>query len=369
MILTILNPSFSSLGFVDDAKSIIWHSAYYTSGDFEIYARATERYLDLLKVGYYAVRDDDGSVGIIESVDVKFTREQGYMITATGRDAKSILDRRLIYNLSDHTNTPTILSGLVETAVRSLVANNAISNSDIKRNISILSLGELKGYTETIVDENGNAAEKQVSYQNLLTYTDSLLKDYGLGARLLRSGNGFAYEVFKGADRSTDNTDENQPIIFSTEYDNLTSSDYKYDESVHKNVALIGGAGQDLDRFYELLAGDETGLARREVFVNASSINRTYKDGDTEQTYTDAEYSQLLKQNGRTALASQTALETFDGDVNVTFGNWLLNRDYFLGDIVTVQDNMLGKYINTRISDTTEVWDDNGYLVNVKFSD
>ena len=35
---------------------------------------------------------------------------------------------------------------------------------------------------QTIVDENGNAADKQVTYTNLLTFTDSLLQKYKIGA-------------------------------------------------------------------------------------------------------------------------------------------------------------------------------------------
>lgn len=370
MILEIQDLAFNSIGFIDDAKSIIWHSAYYTAGDFEIYARATENHLSLLRVGYYVVCNDD--VGIIEDIKVNFTLEQGYMITATGRSVKSILDRRLIYQLSGHTNTPTVLSGKVEIAVRKLVADNAIDCFDTRREIPILSLGELKGYDDIIVDENGSPSSKQVSYQNLLTYTDEILKSYGMGSKFVRREGGFDYEIYKGADRSADNTDGNQPIIFSTDYDNLTSSTYEYGVEKHKNTALIGGAGQDLERFYLLFDFGNIpaeGLERREVFVNASSINRTYKDGNEEKTYTDTQYSDLLWQYGKTALASQEPTETFDGDVNVSYGNWIINRDYFLGDIVTVQDNMIGKYINVRITDVTEVWDENGYLVNVKFGE
>ncbi|MBR3321952.1 MAG: hypothetical protein IKG04_08640, partial [Exiguobacterium sp.] len=41
--------------------------------------------------------------------------------------------------------------------------------------------------------------------------------------------------------------------------------------------------------------------------------------------------------------------------------------DYGLGDIITVQDNYIGKYINTRITEATEVQDENGYRIDVVF--
>lgn len=362
------------IGIIDTANSIIWHQVYYGVGDFEIYAKATEKNVSLLKEGNYVTRYNNDEVGIIEQINFDFSAQDGYMITASGRFAKSILDRRIIYKLSGTVNTPTILRGKVETAVRQTVLDNAINCTfDSRRNIPILGLAALKGYSQIIVDDNGNPAEKQVSYQNLMEYTDSVLKEYGMSARIIYndSNKKLLYEVIKGVDRSTDNTAGNEPIVFSIEYDNLNSSSYSYDSKSLKNAALIGGEGQGLERFYTLLTESKTGLQLREMFVNASSINRTYKESEEaeEQQYTNAEYRAMLNQEGQRKLKVQIVQETFNGDVNVTFGNKHYGDDYFLGDIVTVQDNYIQKYINTRITEVTEVQDENGYAVNVVFGE
>lgn len=366
----ILDVNKTPIGIVDTAKSIIWNAIYYGVGKFEIYAKATPIHMLLLVEGHYVTRNDTDDVGIIEQVHVTFTLKDGYMIVASGRFAKSILDRRLIYNLSGKTNTPTILSGKVEVAARKLVQDNAINCTfDTRRNIPNFALGQLKNFTPIIVDENGNAADKQVSYQNLLEYSDELLQEYGLAAKVTiddTTGN-FLYNVYSGVNRSTDNTDGNDPIVFSIEYDNLNSSDYMYDITALKNSALIGGEGEGLDRFYALLTSGKSGLNLREIFVDASSINKKYKDGDTEKTYTDAQYTKLLNQQGRQVLSQQEVKETFNGEINVSFGIWQLNRDYSLGDIVTIQDNLLGVYSNQRIKETTERKDETGYAVAVVF--
>lgn len=366
----ILDVNKTPIGIVDTAKSIIWNAIYYGVGKFEIYAKATPIHMLLLVEGHYVTRNDTDDVGIIEQVHVTFTLKDGYMIVASGRFAKSILDRRLIYNLSGKTNTPTILSGKVEVAARKLVQDNAINCTfDTRRNIPNFALGQLKNFTPIIVDENGNAADKQVSYQNLLEYSDELLQEYGLAAKVTiddTTGN-FLYNVYSGVNRSTDNTDGNDPIVFSIEYDNLNSSDYMYDITALKNSALIGGEGEGLDRFYALLTSGKSGLNLREIFVDAASINKKYKDGDTEKTYTDAQYTKLLNQQGRQVLSQQEVKETFNGEINVSFGIWQLNRDYSLGDIVTIQDNLLGVYSNQRIKETTERKDENGYAVAVVF--
>ena len=340
--IEILDTSKTAIGIIDTAKSIIWHNIYFGCGDFEIYCEATEKHLTLLQIGNYVTRNGTNDVGIIESINVQFSLQNGYMIVASGRFAKSILDRRLIYKLSGNTNTPTILSGKVEVAARQLVLDNAINCTfDSRRNIPNFALGTLKNFPKIIVDENGNAAEKQVSYQNLLDYTDKLLHEYGYGAKVTinDSNKNFLYTVYTGTDRSTDNTGGNAPVIFSIEYDNLYSSDYLYNEIPLKNAALIGGEGKGLDRFYSLLTGGKTGLQLREIFVDASSINKTYKDqNEQEQTYTTAEYTALLNQQGKQALLKQIVEQKFNGEIYRTVKG---SRGYSCmhpGDRIYLQD-------------------------------
>lgn len=363
------------IGIIDMAKSIIWHRVYYGVGDFEIYIPATPENVAMLQVGNYVTRQNDEEVGVIEGVTIDFTVQDGYMITAVGRFAKSILDRRIIYKLNGTVNTPTILRGKVEVAVRQAVIDNAISCSfDSRRNIPDLGLAALKNLTPTIVGEDGEtAAEKQVSYQNLMEYTDQVLQEYGLSANVIlnNSNRKLLYSVFQGTDRSTNNEDGNEPVVFSVDFDNLNSSSYLYNEQNLKNAALIGGEGEGLERFYSLLTASESGLQLREMFVDASTINRKYEvEGQEEPVeYTVPEYRALLNQEAQREMKETIVQESFNGGVNVTYGLKLYGRDYFLGDIVTVQDNNISKYINTRITEVTEVQDDNGYSVDVVFGD
>lgn len=458
-LVEIKNTNRETIGIIDTAKSIIWHSVYFGVGDFEIYAQATEQNVALLQEKNYVTRPNNDEVGIIEKVTVDFTVQDGYMITATGRFAKSILERRIIYKLSGNTNAATILSGNVEIAVRQVVKDNAISCSfDSRRNIPELGLAGLNNLTPVIVDENGNAAQKQVTYKNLLEYTDEVLHEYGLSAKVIYndSNKKLLYRVYEGTDRSTDNTDGNDPIVFAVEYDNLNSSSYSYDEISLRNAALIGGVGEGLERFYTLITAQKSGLQLREMFVDAHSQNRDieaselrsaypsgtfsglnfvvngtiiatlvtdltreyslstlqdkfptgtvsgtkfvvggvtyatavygkdntyiltalgYKamldvDGtDGTYSYTTAKYTSILNQQGQQELKDQIVNETFEGNINVSYGVWQYGRDFFLGDIVTVQDNKINKYINTRIIEATEVQDENGYSVDVVFGE
>lgn len=359
------------MGIVDTAKSIIWHRLYYGVGDFEIYAPCTPENIACLVKGNYVTRYDARNIGIIERANVTYNPQDGRMIVAAGRFGKSVLDRRIIYKRSGYSVSPTILRGSVETAARSLVSENAVDCPfDGGRNIPELAFGPHANTAPMIVDETGAAAQKQVTHDNLLTYTDSLLKEYGLGAYCgLNDLLQLAYTVFAGVDRSVDNTAGNEPVIFSQDFDNLLSSEYAYDETALKNTALIGGEGEGTARFHSILkSASVTGLDRREVFVDASSHSKKYTDdSDTEQTLTDTEYDGQLKSLGRQEVAKHSIVETFNGNIDVTEGSFKYGVDFDLGDIVTVQDVELGLYINPRILEVTEVQDDNGYRVDVGY--
>lgn len=359
------------IGIVDTAKSIIWKEEYYDTGNFEVYAPCIPAYVAALAEGNYVTRYDTKNVGIIESANITYSPQDGRMIVAAGRFSKSILDRRIIYKRSGYSVSPTIISGKVEAAARSLVSQNAINCTfDAGRNIPELALGTLAGIAHTIIDETGAAARKQVTHDNLLTYTDSLLKEYGMGAYCgLDDALKLAYTVYEGADRSVDNSAGNEPVIFSQDFDNLLTSDYFIDMSALKNTALIGGEGEGTARFHSILKNSAVkGLARREVFVDASSHSKKYKDdNDVEQTLTDAEYDAQLKTLGRQDVAKRSIVETFNGSIDLTNGSFKYGRDFNLGDIVTVQDVEIGLYINPRILSITEVQDENGYQIDAEY--
>ena len=367
----VRNTHFETIGIIDTAKSIIWHKVYYGVGDFEIYAQATQEHVNLLHRGYYITRLNDDEIGIIEKTQITYNAQDGLMIIATGRFAKSILDRRIIYTLSGTQNKATILRGNVESAARALVANNATACTfNSNRNISELQLGAHSGSTKIIVDESGNPADKQVTNDNLLIYTDALLQEYEMSAKIILSSDEtkLEYICFEGIDRSTNNASGIDSVVFSSDFDNLTNSDYISDETNIRNMALIGGEGEGLDRFYSSIESAETGLARREIFVDGSQIQRKYTDEqDQEHEYSPAEYKELLNSRGKLELAQKIQIESFSGTINTASEIWVFGIDYALGDIVTIQDNQIGVYANVRITGTTEVQDENGYTVSLDY--
>lgn len=436
--LEIRNAALELMGLIDTAISIIWETQYFGAGAFEVYTEATPQAVAMLKCGHFVTRVDNEGVGVIEAVEITSTDEQGRMIAAKGRLAKSILDRRVISYVNGNTNPATVFSGNVEQRARGLVQDNAIACYKDKartlpytaRNISILTLGALAGLTAT-------TESRQVNCDNLLTYTDEFLQQYGYGAKMIRSGGKLAYTVYSGKDRSIGNAAGNEPVIFSADFDNLTGSNYAYDETESKTFALVGGEGEGVDRFYVEHNAAVSGLARREVFIDSSTAREVYEDkftGDgvevvdeedangnpikthiagtktfslsnaatglrkvtvegkevactlnaaartitfataplkgvevVAQYVNDNEYRAQLAAEGAQELAQLISAESFAGSIDLTNSSFVYGRDFEIGDIVTVQDNGINKYINVRIIAVPEVQDDNGYQINLEF--
>lgn len=373
--LEIRNKSDRELiGIIDTAKSTIWKSVYYGVGEFEIYVSATLDNINMLTDGNYVTRPNNEECGIIEHVELTNDSQDGQMIVASGRFIKSILDRRIVYSatLSGIGNnyiwncTASTLKGNVESAVRKLISDNAINSIHANRNIEEIYFtdDDLSNLSEEIVtttsSDTEESAEKQVTYKNLLDYTDGVLKEYGLGAKMWldRDLLKFRYKIYKGVDRSRDSNDH-EPVIFSKEFDNLTSSNYTIDSSASKTTALIGGEGDGTERKCAFAYEWISGIDRREVFVDASSL--------TQEELTLETYRKQLEAQGKQTIAEFQKIETFDGEVDVTNSSLVYGTDYNLGDLITIEDKSINKYINARILTVTEVQDDDGYKIDIEY--
>ena len=370
--LEVRNSNREIIGILDDFQSVIWETSYYSTGAFEVYLQAAPQYINMLQTGNYVTRPDDENIGIIENINVEYSEEFGKMIAASGRFAKSILDRRIIYNASGNTTgklsiSPVISSGLVETAVRKLVTDHIISSPQTARNISFITLGELQGITKKIVDESGKNTQVQTSFGNLLEYTDEMLHSYELGAKMVfdRETLQLKYTVYEGKDRSRNNTQNNLPIIMSQEYDNFFSSKYEKNTTQIKNTALIGGEGEGADRFCTMIGINAVGLNRREVWIDASAQSKTYEVNGEQKQYTDDEYLALLKSAGTQTIADYQTTEIYDGELNINALTY--KTDFNVGDIITVEDNELNIYINPRIIAVIENQNESGYSISISY--
>ena len=310
---------------------------YYGVGEFAVRARATKAALAALKDGNYITLPHKPFIWLIEDVVPTYEAGRGYIITATGRQAKQILGKRII-------NKQTQLAGDITTAVFDLIRAHAGENAGDVRKID--GLTEL---TSVIIRQ---MTETQVSYSNLLDYTDELLKAYEVGAELtITDAAAFRYNLYEGVDRS-------DVVIFSQTFDNLLSSEYNRSTRQQRTHFLIGGQGEGAERILQEYdaAPNLRGIDRAEAFIDAKDVSSKYTDTDGTEKELDlttaadlSKYKGWLTERGKEKSAVFSLVETFEGEIDPASALYKFGEDYNLGDRVRVQDDNLGVYITPRI--------------------
>ena len=106
-------------------------------------------------------------------------------------------------------------------------------------------------------------------------------------------------------------------------------------------------------------------LKRKELWVDARDLQST---DENDMQLSDAEYNKLLWQRGLQKLSDYKVVENFSSVIK-TFGfqQYEYNKDYFLGDTVTVADREIDITMDTQITEVERVWDENGYSFSLTF--
>lgn len=350
------------IGIVDVFKSIIWRTCYYDTGDFEIYCPDTKANVSLLQRGRWVRIPSDENVAVIEKIQTTCSAQDGRMLVVTGRMATGILDRRIVYKRSGNLCYPINISGNVQKAIVTLLNSCFISPEDSQRKYDLLTTEIATASPAVLVGDDGSPAQRQVIYENLFEYVRNLLEEYSLGARMVFKGDALCHQQYAGKELSA---------VFSTEFDNLNSSEYTEDETEYKNVALVAGESQDDKRQTTLIYGTQfKGIDRREIYIDGSSLQKTYEDSSGEEKrYTEAEYQAIMRSFGKNELAGLGRKKTLAGTMNVTTTGLQIREDFDLGDVVIIEDKKLGVYAPSRILEATEVQDEGGYTLDLVYGE
>lgn len=337
------NGAFIRFAVIDNARSVIWIKRFNGIGEFEIYIRATDELLNLFTNDDVLItRDNDGGAMITETVKLTTDTENGDYLTISGRSAESIIGRRIIPKQANY-------SGTTENVIRQMMTDNIINPVDPWRKMDFISLGTARGWTESI--------DKQVTGKNLLETISDLCVSENYGFELVFSNGTFTFELFKGVDRTFDQT-ANQYVIFSPTFENLGNTEYSRDTTTYYNSVFVAGQGEGSNRYIVEADNEEkTGLFLREKWIDSRNTSRTTDDGElTVEAYRD-----LLIQQGKEELELAKEKTTFGGEILNT-NTYIYGVDYNLGDVVQIV-NEYGITGTATITEIDEIEDENGYKI------
>lgn len=347
MEFRVLDENFDVYNIIDSYQSAIWTIRFDTAGDFEIYSPISEVMLDCMRIGWYLFTDkfyysdtDTADLMMIESIVIESDPENGNKIKISGRDLKCILDRRIIWGQRNFTNGTS-----VGTIVNDLINENIVNPSDWSRTyasgdtgtITVSASGADRKISNFTIINTGETyptitADLQYNGETVYDAITKLCESYKVGFSVLYnfSTKKFEFRLLNLRDCTYDQN-VNPPLLFSPAFENIKNSNYLESNAEEKNVALVGGEGDEYNIMYNVY-GSGSGLSRKEVFINASDVNQNDDDGTI---HANATYLSMLLEKAKTDMQEYQYVKTYEGTAETSRG-YTYPDDFTIGDKVEI---------------------------------
>ena len=348
--LYVFDSSITPLGVIDVVTGLTWLEKFSDAGNFELWCPLNDQNAELLQEDNLLWIGGE-SAGVIEFKELTSDENATKTIHIKGRLAESYLDYRTIY--------PTIsMTGRISDIVRKHVYNNLINPTDEKRKIPLVELASPQ-------TAYGPSVSHQKTGDTVLSEVSKLCEANSLGFRLqfLPRLKKFVFKVYQGTDRTIEQS-SNDPVLLSSDLDDVLESTYSHNKSELRNFAYVAGEDSGSSRKVQTI-GSATGLSRRELFVDARDLQSENDDGTT---VSDSEYASMLIERGKTSLEDYKDIESFSATLR-TFGTtgYTYGVDFFLGDTVTVYDSRLKVKTNAIVTEALKTYDEDGEHLDITF--
>ena len=348
----------SPLGLVEGITGLIWQELFSDAGTFELWCSLNNNNLTLLQRNNLLWIGLD-SLGVVEIRELSHN-EEGLILHIKGRLAESYLDYRTIFPVFTG-------SGNLGKVLRDLVFNNMVDPEDQNRRIGDVSISSDPGQ-----DNLGPIISYQQTGGSLLTEVSNLCQAYSLGFRLKfisplikEKFPHLAFTLYQGTNRGINQNLVN-PIIFSSDLDDILDSTYLDNFSEVRNKAYVAGEDSGVNRVVvgtgDLEARD---IDLRELFIDARDLQSTQSQGEA---IPESEYKKMLGERGNTKLENYKAIETFEASLrNSSSLEHQFGVDFFLGDTVTIYDSRMRVQIDAVVTSVIYTYDEKGLNVDLVF--
>lgn len=314
--------------------------SYYDVGEFEIYCRASNYNIEALQKGRYVTIPNKNYVWVITKLKYTFNAEGTRMISASGKEAKWLLSKRVIQKPLD------LSTYTLSAAIYKLFNDNIGNSAGIARKINKF---------ETRLINIDTQLQDQATRSNLLEFTNNLLKTYSCGSTVTLENETLYFEIIQGRNLSNN-------VKFSQSLDNLLASTYETSDEEIATNALVVSTIEDID-YTQTYDKGSVGIDRSEILVN-SNLSIKYEDAngvEQETTPTSDLFKNWQLEEGKNELTKHYVINNVDGEIDILNSNYVYNVDFKIGDKVRVQDEYFNYYFDTRIKKYTFKQDAKGY--------
>lgn len=164
-------------------------------------------------------------------------------------------------------------------------------------------------------------------------------------------------KVWQGLDRTQDNEDGNNPIIFSTRYGNINKPNIVIDETDYKNACIVShGTATTSDMVTEMVFNEDDDPTR--ILYYTSLLNRSdYKN--------QAEFIADLKNEGLNALEENEKIINVEFDTMA--GSYIYGEDFDIGDVCSLEIPAMHLAADVRLIGCYEVMKDGRWTMTMEF--
>lgn len=336
------------------AQSVSYTEDLYGVGKFSMTMSGYENFSDQLKQGRLLSFKSDNVYlwGVIRGVDDDNTGKE-ITVIRTGEDLKGYLKQRIcLYPTASDIEGYDTVKGSTETVLKHYVKNNAVAPVNTNRKIPKLLVATDIG--------RGLADDKYMARFNKL---DELLKEVGLAQKLgckvdmdIKSGN-MVFDVVQGIERVASQSKVPR-IILDVNLRTARNSRYVSDMESYRNAFYTTKSGARSE------AEATTLLFLRNDEIEPNGVNRF----ETQiSVNVDSNATDIVGEMKNLALKEMTNFEKDDTFTIELNSNFIYNKDYFLGDFVTIQDRFMGIAEDVQLISVTHEWQGIGYRITGTF--
>ena len=343
MIMTpirILTPELDLQGEVDNYLSFSYLRKFHTYGEFQLVTNKEVQNADKLIINNLIMLGADRyKTGIIRHKEIK-TGEQGEeILTVRGYTLGVIVGQRI-------TIPPDGLAYDIQES-----SGEAVMKHYVRRNGLDIPRMEFSNFAIAPNQNRGETIKWQSRFKNLAEELEQISRLTNLGWQIYLDFDlkRWIFDIYNGRDFSA-GQNINPPVIFSPEFDNVKSQEYVDSLIGYGNYVIVAGQGEGADREIVMLGDDATGLDRHVIFVDAR----------------DVENAEDLSVRGGVKLGEHQKNISLQSEV-LPHGPFQYQKDWDLGDIVTVQNKDWNITMDTRITEVEEIYEAGGFKLNVTF--
>lgn len=370
----VYNDDWELQAVVDNYESLVWTDKAKECGDFELYMYYDPDLWKIITLGTFLRIQDSEHTMMVNKRDLKDTFEDAPRMIFTGKSMEYVTSRRVVYKQIDVTETPGDI-------VNKLLDENCIDGPNLQQFAPDPTDPNKKyrGITGLYRDASNWGLElgdvkisKQYLGQNIYEALSDLVKTYSSPMCYIfvhhTDDNKWRWRLGTGVNRSW-NQGTNEWVTFSSNFNNLKSGEFVQDNDKYANAFYITGAdpGDGKPRItmpIERIDNDTaqggfiSGMKRIEKWIDGSNV-KLKNDQNKDVPY--RQYVNELLSYGHASMREYVTETTFTGDVDPNV-QWVYMRDYYIGDLVNVVDDM-GNGAWCAIDGMTITADKNGIVI------